>query len=92
MVERKIVDSRNMLIYFMKVISEGVSQGVVRENLVPSMLLQSFSSIKALDVVIYNFGSNMAFNQSCKSHKGSEIRYFFVDFGEVFKFVRNTTY
>ena len=76
MVETKVVDSRNMLMYFMKVISKGLSHGMVREGLMSSMLLLSFSSIKAFELVMCNFGSKVAFNQSCKSHKGSEIRYF----------------
>lgn len=52
MVEMNVFDSRNMLMYFMKVIYEGVSYRVAKASLVPSMLLQSFSSIKDFDMVI----------------------------------------
>lgn len=76
MVKTKVVGSRNRLIYFMKVVYEGVSYGMVKASLVPSMLIQSLSSIKAFEVVMCSFGSNMEFNQSCKSQKGPERRYF----------------
>lgn len=66
--------------YFMKVLSEGVSYIVVRASSVTLMLLQSFSSIKAFELVMRNFGSNVVFNQSSKRQKGPERRYFFYCF------------
>lgn len=75
-VKTKLLVSRNISIYFMNVICEGLSCGVTKANRVPSMLLESISTNRALEMVICNLGSNVAFNQNCKSHWGPEWRYF----------------
>lgn len=51
-VETKVVDSTNSSMYFINVIREGVSQGVVKASLVHSMEMHSVCSIKAWDSVI----------------------------------------
>lgn len=70
--------------YFMNVICKGISCGVIKASLVPSMLLASVSTIRAFEMVICNLGLNVAFNQSCKSHKGPEKRYFLLVSGRCF--------
>lgn len=83
-VETKNFVSRNWLMYFMIFICERVSCGVTKKSRVPTMLLALESTIRAFKMVICNLGSNVALNQSCKSHRGPKRRYFLLVLGRCF--------